>query len=128
MASERPALMHNLQEIEGFDKLSQREQNAVDVTMSGLTIESITGVKSKPIKAIITADNPFDIKRVANILHQLGVDIASTLQATPAENGMKITFQPKNYPQSIQHSEEIKQWSRKELDKKYGLDWRRLKK
>lgn len=76
--------------IPDFGKLSTLEQKAVRLAITGLRDWSQTKEESKPIRVEIGLDVPFRVKRVAGILHQVGIDIASTLIQ---ERGFAI-FQP----------------------------------
>ena len=84
--------------VESFQYLTEREQRAVVLAVNGVRYWAITGEEPKPMIVRSSPENPFDLKKVAGILHELGINIGETLQQVDTST---VTFQPTPYNRSL---------------------------
>ena len=78
-----------------FQELSEREQNAVRIAIDDLEELKNGGRERHPMRIRVSDDKPFDMRSFTDVMLQLGVDIASSLEET--SDGV-LEFQPTFLP------------------------------
>lgn len=81
--------------LESFQELGLREQSAVKLALVDIKRWKDTGIEPNPMKVTIASERSFATKLFANVMHELGVDVASSYQRNEIDGS--ITFQPKPY-------------------------------
>ncbi len=94
MAERRGWQAANIDGMESFRMLSQREQGAVRRTLSGLRAWRASGEAPKPMRVEITEERPFDFRGFAQVCHELGIGVTGGIRRD-GENA--FVFQPRPY-------------------------------
>lgn len=68
-------------DLESFQALGEREQNAVWLALDGISQKRI-GREVKPMKIVVSEDRPFDFPAFASVMGDLGVHIDDSYEKT----------------------------------------------
>ncbi len=85
-------------QLETFERLGMREQDAVIMALGGIHRWQLDGKEPKPMRVKIKPDNPFDLKAFAGVMHELQIGIADSLVRTEDD---VVTFQPRPYSKTF---------------------------
>ncbi|HVZ11711.1 MAG TPA: hypothetical protein VG965_01655 [Patescibacteria group bacterium] len=80
---------------EGYKALGQREQNAVNTALRGISTWVATGNEPRQMRVTVTPERGFDMKAFANVLHELRIGVV--MSDEPIEDPNMVVFQPTPY-------------------------------